>query len=434
MYDCSRDGIVMASPVRRLRSVARGRLRPALFVALVTGASVLLAGGLASAAEAPVGLGTATSYAVLAGQGVTNTGSSVINGDLGTCPNPSITGFPPGTVNGATHANDAAACQAKSDLVTAYNDAAGRAPNTTFPGPTDLGGMTLVPGVYKSPTSLAITGTLTLNAQGDANAVFIFQAGSTVITAVNSNVSLINGAQACNVFWQVGSSATLGVGSGFVGTVMALASITANTNATVQGRLLARDGATTLDTNTINRPFCAAPVTTTTAAATTTTVAGATTTTAPGTPATTTSSSLPPPQSFPPGTTTTVAPGGTTTTVAPGATTTTTTTTTSAPVGETTTTTVAGTTPAATTTTTTGAGTTSGPTTPAPTIPGGALPPTGGSVQSLLFLAMIAVEFGVLLVVLAPIPARRATGRAPGARGGRAPGRPTTAPRPRFQG
>ena len=141
---------------------------------------------------------------------------------------------------------------------TAYNDAAGRAPGTTFSGPTDLGGNKLTAGVYKSPTSFGITGTLTLDAQGDPSAVFLFQGGSTLVTAPNSRVALINGASPCNVFWQVGSSATLGVGSTFVGSILALASISANTNAIVQGRLLARNGATTLDSNTVAKPVCAA--------------------------------------------------------------------------------------------------------------------------------------------------------------------------------
>ena len=211
----------------------------------------------ASAAEATVDLGTASPFSVLAGAGVTNTGPTVLGGDLGTCPTPAITGFPPGVVNGQQHANDAVACQAQSDLTIAYDSAAGRASTTTYPGPTDLGGSTLLSGVYTSPVSLAITGTLTLDAKQVPDAVFIFQAGSTLITATGSKVSLINGAQACNVFWQVGSSSTLGVDSTFAGTVMALASVTGNHNATVDGRLLARSGAVTLDSNTVNAAACA---------------------------------------------------------------------------------------------------------------------------------------------------------------------------------
>ncbi len=269
---------------------------------------LVVAGG---AAAAPIGLGTADSFAVLAGAGVTNTGPTIIKGDLGTCPAPAITGFPPGIVNGTIHASDAVCLQAQSDLTIAYNDAAGRAPTTTYPGVKDLGGETLTPGVYKAD-AFAITGTLTLDAQADPNAVWIFQAGSTLITAPNSRVVLINSAQPCNVFWQVGSSATLGVGSTFVGTVLALTSITANTNATVEGRLLARNGAVTLDSNTVTRPVCA-PNPTTTSSSTSTTVAPTTTSSSTSTTVapTTTSSS----------TSTTVAPtttsSSTSTTVAP---------------------------------------------------------------------------------------------------------------------
>ncbi len=256
--------------------------------------SALLVANVASAAELPVGLGTADSFGVLAGTGVTDAGSSVINGDLGTCPTPAITGFPPGVVNGSTHANDAVACGAQDDLTIAYNDAASRAPTTTYLVPTDLGGTTLTPGVYKSPSSLGITGTLTLDGLTDPNAVFIFQAGSTVVAEVDSVVMLINNAQACNVFWQVGSSATIGVDSAFVGTVLALTSITANTNATIEGRLLARNGATTLDSNVVTVPMCAAATTTTEAPTTTTTTeAPTTTTTTTGAPTTTTTTEAP---------------------------------------------------------------------------------------------------------------------------------------------
>lgn len=251
------------------------QVRVSLFALVVVAGAVAVLGGSAQAADAPVGLGTATPFSVLAGAGVTNTGPSVVSGDLGTCPTPAITGFPPGIVTGTIHANDATACSAKADLTTAYDDAAGRAPGTTFAGPKDLVGLTLAPGTYKSPSSLAITNTVTLDGQGDPNAVFIFQAASTLITATNSHVVLINSAQACNVFWQVGSSATLGVDSTFAGTIMALTSITANTNAGVQGRLLARNGATTLDSNSI--VTACNPVTTTT-----------TTTAGPGTPTTST--------------------------------------------------------------------------------------------------------------------------------------------------
>jgi hypothetical protein len=218
-------------------------------------------------------------------------------------PGSAVVGFPPGTVsNGAIHAADAVALQAQTDLTTAYNDAAGRA--TTATVSADLGGQTLVSGVYTGG-ALGLTGALTLDAQGDPNAVWVFQAASTLITASASSVNLINGASACNVFWQVGSSATLGTNSVFVGTVMALTSVAATTGATVEGRLLARNGAVTLDNNVITASGCASapPATTTTAdAATSTTTAGATTTAAAG--ATTTaagaSTTVPPITTLPP--------------------------------------------------------------------------------------------------------------------------------------
>ena len=215
------------------------------------------------AAVATIGLGTAASFAVLAGAGITNTGPSTVNGDIGTFPTPSETGFGTLTLNGTDHAADAVTQQAKNDLTTAYNQAAGSGPATAVA--TELGGTTLTPGVYNSPT-LAITGTLTLDTLGDPSAVFVFQASSTLITATASSVIVLNGGTACNVFWQVGSSATLGTGSTLIGSLLTTTSITANTGATIQGRLLASNGAVTLDTNTISRPACpppAAPTTTT---------------------------------------------------------------------------------------------------------------------------------------------------------------------------
>jgi len=209
----------------------------------------------AHAAQPPVGLGTAGSFAVLAGSTVTNTGPSTINGNLGLSPGTAVTGFPPGTVNGTIHAADAEAGQAQSDLTTAYNDAAGRTPALSVSG--DLGGLMLTPGVYKSGSSLGLTGTLTLDAQGNPDAVFIFQAGSTLTTASGSRVNLINGALACNVFWQIGSSATLGTSSVFTGNILALRSISLNAGVTLNGRALARSGAVTLINDTITRPGCA---------------------------------------------------------------------------------------------------------------------------------------------------------------------------------
>ena len=157
---------------------------------------------------------------------------------------------------GTIHVSDGVALQAKSDLTTAYNDAAGRSSTATIS--SDLAGRTLTSGVYTSATSLGLSGDLTLDAQGNPSAVFIFQASSTLTTGSATHVTLIGGAQACNVFWQVGSSATLGTGSQFVGVIMALDSISLTTGATLQGSALARNGAVTLDTNTITRAVCAA--------------------------------------------------------------------------------------------------------------------------------------------------------------------------------
>lgn len=244
-------------------------------VAVTVGLAIGLA-GLSSAATTTVNLGTADAFAILAGSTITNTGSSVITGDLGLSPGTSVTGFPPGTVSGTQHVADTTAVAAKTALVTAYNDAAGRTPVTTVP--TELGGTTKTAGVYGAGT-LGITGTLTLDAQGDASAVFIFKAASTLITAGSSTVSLVNGAQACNVFWQVGSSATLGTNSTFKGNIMALTTITLTTGANVQGRVLARNGAVTLDTNIVTRAVCATATNTNTTVANTNTAVANTNTT-----------------------------------------------------------------------------------------------------------------------------------------------------------
>lgn len=229
-------------------------------ILLTAASSLALIGGSADAAQAPVGLGTADNFAVLSGQGITNTGPTTVNGDLGTSPNPAVTGAGL-TVNGSIHAADAVASQAQADTTIAYNDAAGRTPVSTVA--TELGGQILTAGVYNSAAgTFGITGTLTFDAQGDPNAVFILQAGSTLITASNSTVALVNDASACNVFWQVGSSATLGTNSTFRGTILALESITVTTGVTIDGRALARNGAVTLDTDTITRATCTTPKTT----------------------------------------------------------------------------------------------------------------------------------------------------------------------------
>ncbi|MFF1418695.1 ice-binding family protein [Streptomyces sp. NPDC058280] len=246
-------------------------------IVLIAAAAVAVTPARAQAIGTAVPLGTASTFAVLGGQSVTNTGPSVVTGDLGVSPGTSITGFPPGIVNGAVHPTDAVALQAQTDLTTAYNNAAGQAPDSSIAG--DLGGLTLVPGVYNASSSIGLTGTLTLDAQGDPNAVWIFQVGSTLTTASASQVLLINGASPCNVFWQIGSSATLGTNSNFVGNILALTSITLNTGATVNGRALARNGSVTMDTNVISRSACGTVTTGGTTSATTTGTTGATTTT-----------------------------------------------------------------------------------------------------------------------------------------------------------
>ncbi|MEA2959084.1 MAG: hypothetical protein QOJ58_4750 [Alphaproteobacteria bacterium] len=206
-----------------------------------------------SHAQAPT-LGLADSYAVLAGSTVTNTGPSVLNGNVGVSPGNAIVGFPPGIVipPGTFHAGDAAAGQAQVDLTTAYNSLAGRPSTANLTG-QNLGGLVLTPGVYTFNSNAQLTGTLTLNAQGNPNAVFIFQIGSTLITASSARVNVIGGGQGTNVFWQVGSSATLGTTTSFVGDILALTSITLNTGANIAcGAALAQNGAVTLDTNNIS--------------------------------------------------------------------------------------------------------------------------------------------------------------------------------------
>jgi Ice-binding-like len=208
-------------------------------------------------------LGTAGSYGALGGSTVTNTGNTVIMGDLGVDPGSAITGFfaidgGPGLFTGALNQANPASLQAQADLTTAYTTLAGLAPNANLTG-QDLGGMTLTPGVYFFSSSAQLTGTLTLDAQGDNNARFVFQIGSTLTTASNSSVSFINLSLSdeCGpdngLYWQVGSSAIIGTGTMFAGNILALTSITLDTGASIDfGRALARNGAVTLDNNRID--------------------------------------------------------------------------------------------------------------------------------------------------------------------------------------
>jgi Ice-binding-like len=228
------------------------------FSILVVGVNSMVA--LASVAP---GLGTAASYAILAGTTVTNTGNSVITGSVGISPGAACTGLPapctgggPGTVAGGTiHAGDAAALQAQTDLTAAYGVAASSPCNSTSLAP--WGGQTLPPGTYCQTTSPTISGTLTLSGNG----VFIFKSGSTLVTAPGATVAFINGAQPCNVFWQVSSSATLDTTTTFIGTIMALTSISVNNGATIAGRLLARNGQVSLINDRIIAPTACLPTT-----------------------------------------------------------------------------------------------------------------------------------------------------------------------------
>ena len=233
------------------RKAGRGKFRAGLI--LLGSLSTLIFASSALGATS-VGLGKAASFSVLGGSTITNTGNTTMFGDLGLAPGSSVTGGP--VVLGETHIDDAVANEAKSALTAAATTAEHEASNGS--AGEDLAGHAFLPGVYTASSSLLLSsGSVTLNAQGDPNAVFIFQIGTTLTTGSNTSVSLINGAQACNVFWRVGSSATLGTGTHFVGTIMAADSITANTRATIHGRLLAQTAAVTLEENTITTSTCA---------------------------------------------------------------------------------------------------------------------------------------------------------------------------------
>ncbi len=230
-------------------------------VMVATLAAALLIMTAALAVEPPVLLGNADPFAVLAGETITNTGSTTITGSVGLDPGTAVTGFGPGADNvtildGSLHVDNVTAENAKSALVTAYNSAAGRATTGTIA--TELGGATLVGGVYDSDDgTFEITGTLTLDGENDPDTVWIFQMESTLLAKGTSDIVFIRGAQACNVFWQVGSSATLEPAATFSGNILALTSIVLQTGATVEGRVLARNGEVTKDANTITRAVCA---------------------------------------------------------------------------------------------------------------------------------------------------------------------------------
>jgi hypothetical protein len=243
-----------------------------LIVTVVAAATLIASYPVFAASPTKVNLLTTDSFAVLAGTAITNVPTSSITGNVGLSPaaGSNYSGLTAAQVNGTIYAVDGSGpagsvnnpgllTTAKNDLTTAYVDTMGRTPTTTFiTGDNQLGGQTLTAGVYRfgnaSTANLTAASPLTLDAQGDPNAVFIFQATSDLVTASGSVVQLTNGAQACNIFWQVGSSATLGSSSTFKGTLMTLTAASVNSSATIEGRILAQNAAVTLNANTITRP------------------------------------------------------------------------------------------------------------------------------------------------------------------------------------
>ena len=207
-------------------------------------------GTLSAMAVAPP-LGNASSFAVVGASTVTNTGPTIVNGDLGVSPGTAVVGFPPGIVNGTIEAGTGAALAAQTSITAAYNQLAGQVCDIDLTG-QNLGGLTLTPGAYCFSSSAQLTGTLTLDGLGNPGSVWVFQIGSTLTTASGSSVQFVNGGQACGAFWQVGSSATLGTTTAFAGNILALASITLTTGATNSGAAFARNGAVTMDSNILS--------------------------------------------------------------------------------------------------------------------------------------------------------------------------------------
>lgn len=238
----------MGDPKKRLMSYG--------LALVIVSVAALLSAFVSAGRVAPTApsLGRARSFAVLGGSTVTNTGASKATGDVGvSSPGLSITGFPPGTIaGGAQHVGDPAASQAQRDAQTAYAALAGEACTTPLTG-QDLGGKTLTPGVYCFTSSASLTGQLVLDARGNSNGIWVFQIASTLTTASNSSVVMGKSGRAGNVFWQVGSAATLGTGTAFTGNILAYSSITMTTGARLSGRALAR-AAVTMDTNDMHVP------------------------------------------------------------------------------------------------------------------------------------------------------------------------------------
>ncbi len=249
-------GLLIVRPVRSSRPGQHRRMAATLLVSTILGSLLMI--GTAWAAIVPtVPLGAAGNYSVLAGSAVTNVGNSVLNLSLGVSPGTSITGFPPGVVNPPATTDNAGAAQAQLDLTAAYTNALNRPLNANTAA--DLAGLTLVGGVYAASANgaLLLNGNLTLDGENNPDSVFIFKTDSTLTTGTGSSVSMIRGAQQCNVFWQIGSTAILGGNSTFVGNILALTSITMGNGVTVQGRALARNAEVTLINDTFNQPTCA---------------------------------------------------------------------------------------------------------------------------------------------------------------------------------